>query len=131
MEKSLFYRLSEKDEKMLRLKILNYRGSNAVYAVLVSGDFQDAGVPFKVVTAKPDADVPALYGTVPIEDKEWVHILMHQGIARPTNYVAHAGFQTLYVLEFDEWVLDEFDPEGAAIYRKRVAAATLESSENN
>lgn len=120
MEKTLFFRQNLEDEKMLYLRVMGYRNSKAIYIVLVSADFKDAGRPFKVVTTKPDTDIPAFWGAVDVEDKDWAQILIKNDIARPTTDLVYAGFRSLHLFEFDEQVLREYDPQGTEDYLERV-----------
>lgn len=129
MDKPLFYHQNLPDEKMVYLRVMSYRDSNAIYAVLVSADMKDAGRPFKVITTKPDADVPAFYSAANPEDKELVQILLQAGIARVTTKLAYAGFHTLYLIVFDEDKLMEHDPMGTTDYLERIKK-TKESEQN-
>lgn len=112
---------------MVYLRVMNYRDSKAIYAVLVSADMKDAGQPFRVITTKPDVDVPPFYSAIKLEDKELAEILIKPEIMLPTSELSYAGFTSLYLVSFDEKKLLEYDPVGAVEYSERIK--TMKGSE--
>lgn len=122
MDKILQYGQYGSDEKLVNLRIGNYRDSNAIYAVLISAEHKDTGRPFRGITTRPDDDVPAYHAAIKTTEKDLVEMLIQQGLGHPTNDIAHAGFASLFIFEFDKDELYEYDPKGMEDYTRHIAA---------
>lgn len=126
--RALFINPNKADEKMVYLRVMNYRDSNAIFIVLVSPDKKNVGVPSQAITTRPDKDLPPFHGAISLENKAVVQMLVEQGVCETTDQIVYAGFKALYVVSFEKEVLMEYDRQGTEQYECQIDARKTEDA---